>query len=70
MITLHLFGFKIISNNLIFLSFNLFFPLGMNDTEGKLTKTERKRQQAIEELINTEESYNTDMQMALEVCEA
>ncbi|GFS17461.1 intersectin-1, partial [Elysia marginata] len=39
----------------------------MNDTEGKLTKTERKRQQAIEELINTEESYNTDMQVALEV---
>ncbi|KAH9513278.1 Intersectin 1 (SH3 domain protein) [Bulinus truncatus] len=39
----------------------------MNDTLGSLTKDERKRQQAIQELINTEESYNADMQIALEV---
>ncbi|XP_055889839.1 intersectin-1-like [Biomphalaria glabrata] len=39
----------------------------MNDTQGALTKDERKRQQAIQELINTEESYNADMQIALEV---
>ncbi|CAG5123527.1 unnamed protein product, partial [Candidula unifasciata] len=39
----------------------------MNDTQGTLSKAERKRQQAIQELINTEESYNSDMQIALEV---
>lgn len=44
------------------------FSLGMNDTQGTLSKAERKRQQAIQELMNTEESYNSDMQIALEVC--
>ncbi|XP_059155378.1 intersectin-1-like isoform X2 [Physella acuta] len=39
----------------------------MNDTQGTLSKDERKRQHAIQELINTEESYNSDMQIALEV---
>lgn len=46
----------------------VIFSLGMNDTQGTLSKAERKRQQAIQELMNTEESYNSDMQIALEVC--
>ena len=50
----------------MFLSFLLI--LGMNDSvQEELTKQERKRQHVIQELINTEESYNSDMLVSLEV---
>lgn len=41
---------------------------GKNDTvQQDMTRAEQKRQHVIQELISTEESYNADMQTALEV---
>ena len=56
--------------NLTYFSFSYeyFSVSGMNtNVQEDMSRQERKRQQVIQELISTEESYNTDMQIALEV---